>query len=198
MPPGLTFTSASSVGPIQGTTTTPGSYSFTIQVTDSFPPPFKISQTFTLNILNNLVLPNGTLPDAVQSIGYTEYINPAGGTPPYHFVLGPYSSTPPGLFLDTATGKVYGTPTTPTQNPDTMLVTISDSAPQPATINPFVTLNVAPPLSFQTTTLPDSARGLNYGGRVNIVRGGEPPPVLIRHGALPPELPFSPAPHRTP
>ena len=195
MPPGLTFASASSVGLIQGTPTTPGSYSFTIQVTDSFTPPFKISQTFTLNILNNLVLPNGTLPDAVQSIGYTEYIKPAGGTPPYHFVLGPYSSTPPGLFLDTATGKVYGTPTTPTQNPDTMLVTISDSAPQPATINPFVTLNVAPPLSFQTTTLPDSARGLNYGGSVTIVGGRAPYTVQMTSGALPDGLTISPSPY---
>lgn len=196
MPPGLTFTSASSVGLIQGTPMTPGSYTFNVQVTDSFTPAFKISQTFTLNILNNLVVPNGTLPDAVQNIAYREYIKPAGGTPPYHFVLGSNSSMPPGMLLDTTTGKVYGTPTTITAPfYDPLLVTITDSASPPASITPFVTITVQAPLSFQTTSLPDSARGLNYGGNISIIGGRAPYTVQVTTGGLPDGLTISPTPY---
>ena len=195
MPPGLTFTNANSVGLIQGTPTTPGSYSFTVQVTDSFTPPFKISQTFTQKILNGVVVPNSTLPDAVQNIPYKEQIKVFGGTPPYHFVLFPLASTPPGLTLDTSTGFVSGTPTTSSQYTDTMYMYINDSAPTPATIQAYISINVQPPLSFQTTSLPDSARGLNYGGSLYIVGGRAPYAVQVASGTLPDGLTISSTPY---
>jgi len=185
-PPGLTFSDARGAGLIQGTPKTPGNYTFTVQVTDSFTPPFNILQSFSLNVLNNLVLPNTTLPDAVQNVSYTEYIQPAGGTPPYRIVLGQNASLPGGLLLDTTTGKVYGTPTTPTAPfyvP--MFVVITDSASPPASINPLVTLTVQPPVSFLATTLPDSARGLNYSGTISVTGGRAPYTIQVTNGALP-------------
>jgi Putative Ig domain len=195
MPPGLTFTNANSVGLIQGAPTTPGSYSFTVQVTDSFTPPFKISQTFTQKILNGVVVPNSTLPDAVQDIPYKEQIKVFGGTPPYHFVLFPLASTPPGLTLDTSTGFLSGTPTTSSQYTDTMYMYINDSAPTPATIQAYISINVQPALSFQTTSLPDSARGLNYGGSLYIVGGRAPYTVQVANGTLPDGLTISSTPY---
>lgn len=191
MPPGLTFTSANGVGLIQGTPTTPGSYSFTVQVTDSFTPPFKISQTFTMKILNGVVVPNSTLPDAVQNVPYNEQIKVFGGTPPYHFALFPLASTPPGLTLDTGTGVLSGTPTTSSQFTDTMYMYITDSAPTPATIQAYISITVQPPLSFQTTSLPDSVRGLNYGGTVYVVGGRALYTVQVASGALPDGLAIS-------
>ena len=170
---------------LQGTPTATGKYSLTLQASDSGAPTLTASQAFTLTIDNNLVLPNTALPGAVQNVAYLEQFQPAGGTPPYHFALGPNSSLPNGLSLDAATGKVTGIPTTVTQNTDFMLIIISDSAPQPASINPLVTLTVAPPLSFQTTTLPDTARGLNYGGNLSIIGGRAPYSVQVTAGALP-------------
>jgi hypothetical protein len=195
LPAGLTFSGQPDVGLLQGTPAVFGSYSFTVQVTDSFTPAFKISQTFTLKVLNGLVLPATTLPDAVQNIPYTEYIRPAGGTPPYHIALGPNSSLPPGLLLDGASGKVYGTPPAPTAFSDFMLVLITDSASPPASINPLVSLTVQPPLTFQTTTLPDSARGLNYGAGLSIIGGRAPYKVNITSGALPNGLAVSASPY---
>ena len=198
MPDGLAFTSQNGIGLIQGTPTKPGSYSFTVQVTDSFSPPFKISQTFTLNITNNLVLPQYTLPDAVQNIPYTEYIKPAGGTPPYQFVLGQNSSIPSGLLLDTATGKVSGTPTAVTVPfYGALFVMITDSSSPPATINPYVNITVQPPLSIQTGNLPDSARGLNYQSSIYIVGGREPYTVQLASGTLPDGVTISPSPYAT-
>jgi hypothetical protein len=188
LPPGMTIEKSQG---LQGTPTATGKYGFTLQVNDTGTPTLTASQAFTLTIDNNLVLPKTTLPDAVQNIAYLEQIQPAGGTPPYHFALGQFSSLPPGLSLNAATGQVSGTPTTSLQNTDFLLVTISDSAATPATINPLVGLNVQPPLSFQTTTLQDSARGLNYGGSISIVGGRAPYSVQVASGALPDGLSVS-------
>jgi large repetitive protein len=193
MPPGLTFADSGGVGLIQGTPTTPGAYSFAVEVTDTFSPPEKISQLFTLDVLNGLVLPQTTLPDAVKSLAYQEQIQPAGGTPPYHYVLAQGSSMPPGLTLNTATGRVAGTPSTIGDTWITVLIT--DSAPTPITINPLITLHVQPPLSLQTASLPDCARGLNYYSTLNIVGGRAPYTVQLVSGALPDGLTFAPSPY---
>src|SRR4029453_13383592 len=100
VPPGFAFSNEGGVGRIQGTPTTPGTYSLTIEVTDTFSPPMKASQEFTMRILNGIVLPQTSLPDAVQNLSYQEQIQPAGGTPPYHFVLGQFQTMPKGLTLD--------------------------------------------------------------------------------------------------
>ncbi|HMI51153.1 MAG TPA: Ig domain-containing protein [Candidatus Saccharimonadales bacterium] len=183
LPPGVSLNNA---GLFQGTPTTPGTYNFTVQVTDSFTPQFKISQAFTWNVLNGLVLPVQNLPDAVQNLPYAEFIQPAGGIPPYHYVLGQNSALPPGMHLDANSGKVSGTPpSTTVAYMDTMLVLITDSASPPVTINPFVSFFVQPALSFDNSAFPDGAKGLNYGGGITISGGRAPYKVNIGSGNLP-------------
>lgn len=187
-PPGVTLDKTQT---LQGTPSAPGKYTFTIQASDTKTPTLTASQAFTLTVDNNLVLPNTTLPGAVQNVAYLEQIQPAGGTPPYHFAIGPNSSLPPGLSLDAATGKVSGVPTT--QTSDVLVVTISDSAPQSAVIGPFVTLNVSPPLSFQTSALQDGIHALGYGANITIIGGRQPyTAVQVTSGALPDGLTVSP------
>jgi large repetitive protein len=184
LPPGISFSSQISGALINGTPTVPGNYSFTVQVTDNFTPPLSASATFTLRVLNNLVFPNTTMPDAVENIPYSEFMQPAGGTPPYHFGLGQNSALPVGLQFDANTGRIFGTPTTsPVQ--DFVLVTISDSASPPATGTFSIAINVAPPLTIQTSSLPDTARGLGYFGSVNLIGGRGPYHLQISSGALP-------------
>ena len=182
LPPGMTLDPTRG---LQGTPTAPGTYNFTLQVSDSGTPTLTASQAFTLTIDNNLVLPNRSLPDAVQNVPYLEQIQPAGGTPPYHFALGQNSSLPPGMSLDNSTGKVSGPPTTASQFTDFMQMTITDSSPNPATLNAMVSLNVQPPLSFQTSSLPDGVRSLNYFGSFSIVGGRAPYSIQVAAGAPP-------------
>lgn len=185
LPPGLSFSFQNSFGVIQGTPTAPGNYSYTIQATDSFTPPLTVSQTFTQRVLNNVVLPNSTLPDAVQNLVYSELIQPAAGTPPYRFALGQFAALPAGLQLDTTTGRVFGTPTMAQQFPQQINVLITDSASPPSSLDAFVYLVVQPPLTIQTTSLPDSARGTGYFGGIGINGGRGPYQLQITSGNLP-------------
>ncbi len=182
LPPGITL---DKIQALQGTPTGQGTYNFTLQAVDTGNPTLRATQAFTFTVDSNLVLPATSLPDAVQQVAYHEQIQPVGGTPPYHFALSQNASLPPGLTLDKTTGIISGTPSTSLPYTDYIYLTISDSAATPATITPFLSLNVQPPLSLQTTSLPDCARGLNYNGSLTIAGGRAPYLVSVSAGALP-------------
>jgi hypothetical protein len=57
----------------------------------------------------SLVLSRTTLRDGTHGQPYSDTIAVTGGKPPYHFAA--KTALPPGLKLDTTTGKVFGTPT---------------------------------------------------------------------------------------
>jgi hypothetical protein len=180
---------------LQGTPTSLGKYNLTLQVSDSGVPTLSSSQSYTLTIDNNLVLPNSALPDAVQNLAYHEQIMPAGGTPPYHFAKFPAASLPPGLALDPNTGIVSGTPTSSSQYVDNIYMTISDSASSPASIFASVALGVQPPLAFQTTSLTDCIRTFNCSENITVTGGRAPYSVTLASGSLPDGITISPTPY---
>ena len=53
-----------------------------------------------------------SLPDAPPGIPYSQFVYAVGGTKPYTFSIDS-GSIPPGLSLNTSTGEISGTPTTP-------------------------------------------------------------------------------------
>jgi large repetitive protein len=134
LPSGLTLNGIG--GNIVGTPTQLGSFSFTLQVSDSGVPPVVVTQTYTLkvtptplSVLGNLISP------APVNVVYHSQIPVSGGTPPYTFSISS-GSLPPGLTLDSATGDVDGTPTQVGTYNFTALGT--DSATQTATANDFI------------------------------------------------------------
>jgi hypothetical protein len=191
LPPGMTLDKNQA---LQGTPTSAGKYNISLQVSDSGAPTLTASQPYTLTIDNNLVLPQSTLPDAVQNLAYHEQILPAGGTPPYHFVMFPYASLPPGLTLDSNTGIVSGTASNP-QLTDYIYMTITDSAPTPASIFASVALTVQAPLAFQTTSLTDCIRNQNCYESITIVGGRAPYSVTLGSGSLPDGVTISSTPY---
>jgi hypothetical protein len=107
LPPGLTLDPD---GVISGTPTTPGSFTFTIAVTDTTGA--TDSRPYTVAVNEPLVLGPPTLPDGtVGGSNYAATIRAEGGTGEKTLALTD-GELPPGLTFDPETGRLSGTPTT--------------------------------------------------------------------------------------
>jgi Zn finger protein HypA/HybF involved in hydrogenase expression len=111
LPPGLSLNS--STGVISGTPISPGSYTFTSKVLDA---------TGTSDTAMCTIVVTGTpvnldcglckVGKVVTGVAFSSQLSVTGGAAPYTFSIAS-GSLPPGLKLDTTTGKITGTPTTP-------------------------------------------------------------------------------------
>jgi FtsP/CotA-like multicopper oxidase with cupredoxin domain len=138
LPPGLTLNT--STGVISGTPNTPGSFNFTIRVTDSQVIPASTAQAYSLSIVAGpLVITTTTLSNATTGVGYSRTIGVKGGAIPYTWAVSA-GSLPPGFSLNASTGVIGGTPTTPGIYNFTIRVT--DSQAIPATTTQAYTLTV--------------------------------------------------------
>jgi hypothetical protein len=151
LPPGL----ALSAGALSGTPTTAGTFTFSLQVTDSQATPATTAKAFTL-----VVSPAGTVnittasPFPSYTLGSGAYIAPAlaatGGITPYTWAVAAGSTLPPGLTLNA--GAISGTPTTAgTYN---FSLQVTDSQVTPATTTKAFTLVVSPAPLVITTVSP--------------------------------------------
>lgn len=100
-----------------------------------------------------------------------------GGVPPYTYFVSA-GSLPQGLSLDTATGQITGTVTTPCFFTFTLRVTDSEGNFAEATY----TLGV---LQITTTTLPDYTVGAAYSFQLEATGGNGTYVWIIADGALP-------------
>ena len=174
LPPGLTLSPTSGV--ISGTPSTPGPYSFTVQVQDSAAPQQTASQTFSLaispaplTILTMTPLTPGTVGTA-----YSQTVAATGGTAPYAWSI-TVGALPAGLTLNGSTGAITGTPTTAgTAN---FTVQVQDSAGTPQTASKAFALTINPPTLTISTASPLTA-GTGWNGVFSNRRCDR------RHGAL--------------
>nr|WP_312987052.1 Ig domain-containing protein [Comamonas koreensis] len=101
-------------GTISGIPTTVGSSEVTVSVSDDAGQVKTASFTIVVDPLDLTFVgagPNITLASGVVSTAYSQPLQVTGGLPPYTFSV--VGELPPGLALDSATGVVSGTPTTP-------------------------------------------------------------------------------------
>lgn len=109
LPPG--FSLASSSGAITGTSTTNGSYAFTIQVADSGNPAQTASRDYTIGVGDPVkIASSATLPDACVNQPYFFTLQTSAGVPPFTWFFSPASW--PAINLDIYTGTFSGTATT--------------------------------------------------------------------------------------
>jgi hypothetical protein len=142
MPPGLSLTAA---GLLSGTPTSPGSFSFTAQVSDSFTPQQMVSRTFSLVVATTVTITTTSLPNAVQNVAYSQQLQATGTAP---LVWAVTSGTLPAGLTFSAGGLLSGMPTV--AGAQTFAVTVTDA--RSATSTQTYTLTVDPPIAALTIT----------------------------------------------
>lgn len=182
LPAGVTL---SQTGLLSGTPTASGSFSFSVQVTDSATPSNSTTGTFFLFVSAPQLSIPSILPDANPGVAYNQPIFVSGGTAPYTFTQ-ISGALPPGLTL-TGAGVVSGT-TTPTGT-FTFTVQVTDSSALAVSAVQTIKMSVAPPLAITTTTLPNGIVGTAYSASITTTGGLAP--LSFFGGNLPPGLTLS-------
>jgi hypothetical protein len=150
VPPGLAL---GADGSLTGTPTAAGSFAFTVTATDSAATPATGSQPFTVTINTPggpVLTPGQTPPAGIHGTPYYFQFGETGGLLPVTFAV-TQGAVPPGLTLG-ADGSLTGTPTT--AGTYSLTVSVTDSAPTPATNSVAYAIAVSEPTAPMISTTP--------------------------------------------
>src|SRR5277367_807052 len=193
LPAGLTL---NNTGTIIGTPSGTGTSIFTINATDFGTPPLTVASpvyTVTINPPPPLSITSTAMANGFTGTAYASSIASSGGVPPLTWFVPP-GTLPPGLELNTSSGLISGTPTTP--GVYTFFPTLSDSAipPQMASTTAGVTISIITVAPLQAVTPPLPAGAVATGYTANLVATGGVTPYTwsITSGQLPSGLKLSP------
>jgi large repetitive protein len=186
LPPGLTL---GANGIITGTPTQSGTFTFTVQANGNGTSGAKELSIFVIAPLGIQTLVNKTPPEtgltAKKLVGasLTTGVKAVGGRPPYTFTA--TGTVPPGLKLDSATGKITGAGTTAGRYPFT--VTVTDGTGAKASVEWNVT--ILPLLDFtKGKGLPLGRVGQLYSARVPVRGKDSATAQFAVAGQIPPGL----------
>ncbi|TWT40418.1 putative Ig domain protein [Phycisphaerae bacterium RAS1] len=178
VPPGLTLNQRT--GEVAGTPTRAGTYDFTVQGVDSQLFVRAASQSYSVTILEELVI-GGTLDEARVGVAYSGRPNVSGGVEPYRYTI---VGLPAGLSFDTNTGEIFGTPSL--DDDKELEIRVSDSGSPRQTRSRRVTLIIRPqPIEITTTALADGGVGESYSQVIQTLGGAAPRRFSIVDGLLP-------------
>jgi hypothetical protein len=176
--------SLSTQGNITGTPTTGGSFSFTVQVTDSGGRTAAKALTISVSV-GTLTITTNSLPNGQLTVPYSQTLTATGGVLPYTWIVakGPL---PAGLGLNTS-GVLSGTPSGAIGT-TTFTVQVTDSTPgiAPLSVQKTYTINIGLTLTITTLSLPGGTKGVAYPSTQIVASGGITPYTWsITSGALP-------------
>jgi hypothetical protein len=106
----------------------------------------------------SLTIYNSSLPSVTREASYTAYLVAIGGTAPYLWSI-PVGALPPGLLLDSTTGKISGTPNQADTFPFTAQVT--DAANNTATRNLQIIVSLPCTVNPPNTPVGTATGGIN-------------------------------------
>jgi len=188
LPAGLTLDAAS--GAITGTPTAAGSFSFTVQVTDSSKASATGAVTLTINPGQLVITTIGPIFDGTVGVAYVQTFKASGGTSPYTWSI--VFGNAGNLTMDSASGNLQGTPQATGRFDFT--VQVADKAGITASKAFTLTVN-APTLAITSSgSLPAGAVGISYSQKIPVTAsGGTPPYTWSVTGSLPGGLTFTPS-----
>jgi len=172
LPKGITFDGQTAV--LGGTTTQPGTFNFTIQVTDT--PGDTASQAVALNVsgaigitCNSCFAGTTTLPAGTPGSPYMATFTAVGGIAPYTWSI-TSGTLPAGLSINASTGTISGTPTTP-QAPTTFTIQADDSEVPQSIGTAQITISV---FGVSTTSLSSGEIYVAYSQQMMLAGGASP------------------------
>ncbi len=164
LPSGLSISSA---GVISGTPTAAGSFSVTVQATDSAQ--VTASKAYSVTVATAAVtITTATLPGGTVGTPYSQTLAASGGTAPLTWSVST-GALPTGLTLS-ATGSLTGTPTA--AGTFTFTIQVADATRATATKSFTITVTA---LTITTATLPNGTVGTAYTATTLAAAGGAPP-----------------------
>jgi VCBS repeat-containing protein len=166
LPGGLALAAS---GHVQGVPDTTGTFTFTVQATDSASPQPHVAVKAITVSTGSLTILTTSLPSAVPPVGtqsalqYSFALTAGGSSLPltWNWAAAQNSTVPPGLSLNPQTGVISGLPTQNSCTSSTFIVTVSDTANH--TAQQQFTLFYTGPLTITSTTLPTAITLEGYG-----------------------------------
>jgi hypothetical protein len=184
LPPGVVLSSS---GQITGTPTQAGSFSFTVQVTDSSSPAKSATQSLNLTVAaagTSIQVTTTSLAGGQVGSAYSATVGASGGKTPYSWSLSA-GALPNGLTLSGA-GQISGTPTAAGTSTFTVKVIDSSSPALNATKSLSITVTAgAASLQITTTSLADGQVSSSYSTTLAATGGTKPYTWSIGSGSLP-------------
>ncbi len=178
LPPGLTLDPTSGV--LSGSPTTPGTYSFAVQIADAAQN--TTTRGFSLVVVSPVKITTATIPDGVVNAAYSTSVAATGGLGALTWSVSA-GALPSGLTLSSTTGSITGSATTAGSYPFT--ITVSDTSSPALSAQQTFTLRIAQPIAITSPVLPDAVVGKPYSFTLTSTGGTSPDTWTVTSGSLP-------------
>ena len=186
LPNGVTL---SGTGALSGTTTTSGTFNFTVTATDAFGQTGSRAYTVVVAVPTLVVTP-ATLPGGTSGAAYSQALTISGGIAPYTVTQA--GALPTGITFNAATRTFSGTPTQSGTFNVSVTVTDSTGGTAATVTNNYTLVIAAPTLTLTPATLPAGTGGSAYSQAFTASGGVAPYTYAVSAGALPAGLTLNP------